>query len=387
MLISKALTEALPGTTTWDKDEQGSIKGLHLRVFATGQRSFYLYYKTKGGQERRPKLGDASDLPLKEARARAKILTNRVALGEDPKGAWDLDKAEITVGALFTLCFDEHWDADRYQLSGWASKVSELYHSLIEPTFANQKISQVTARSVREWHQSLNVTPIRANRGLEVLSRMFRFAEEKEYRPQGLNPCLLVKAFKEAKRKRYATEQELKKIMAILIRDAVTNPRASAFLYLLIFTGARPRSLERATWNMLKTHEVDGRFFGVLTFDGKTTEETGEQEVVVLPPSAMAIVEKLPKTSDKILGIQMPSVYWNKVRIEAGCPDLWARDLRRTFATVGMGEGAEIGVIGELLNHKTTQTTKIYAKLVDAKRIEAVSQIANKMDQILKGEK
>lgn len=387
MLLSEAIKQAQPGTTTWDKDEQGSVKGLHLRVFASGAKSFYLYYKTKGGIERRPKLGDTAELTLSEARKRAKILSNRVALGEDPKGTWDLDKAQITVGALFHLCFAEHWNQDKYLLSGWAMKVRELYFSLIEPTFANQKISQVTAKSVREWHQSLNVTPIRANRALEVLSRMFRFAEEKEYRPQGLNPCLLVKAFKEAKRKRYATEQELKKIMEILIRESQSHPKASAFLYLLIFSGARPRSLERATWDMLKTHEVDGRFFGVLTFDGKSTDKTGEQEVVVLPPTAMEIVEKLPKDSEFILGIKIPTAFWNKVRIEAGCPDLWARDLRRTFATVGMTEGTELGVMGELLNHKTTQTTKVYAKLVDSKRLEAVEKISQKMDQILKGVK
>lgn len=294
------------------------------------------------------------------------------------------DKGELTLDQLFEVAFKEHWSSERYLKSGWAKEVERLYRTVLSSVFGSHRLSELTAKRIREWHQSLNATPIKANRSLEVLSRLYRFAEEKELRAQGLNPCLLVKAFKEAKRKRYATEQELKKIGEILSRKSLDYPKASVFIYLLIFTGARPRSLERATWDMLKTVDVDGKTFGVLNFHGKTSHETGEEEQVIIPPHGMELINKLPKDSDFILGIKLPTPFWRVVRQEAGCPDLWARDLRRTFATTGLSSGKDIGVIGELLNHKTIQTTKIYAKLIDSKRLEAVSEIADKMTDILK---
>jgi integrase len=75
---------------------------------------------------------------------------------------------------------------------------------------------------------------------------------------------------------------------------------------------------------------------------------------------------------------------WEKVSAEAGCPDLWARDLRRTFATVGMSSGIKMDTISELLNHKSVQTTKLYAKLNDDARVEASSAISNKISEIVK---
>jgi hypothetical protein len=45
-----------------------------------------------------------------------------------------------------------------------------------------------------------------------------------------------------------------------------------------------------------------------------------------------------------------------------------------------------VGTIGELLNHSSTQTTKTYAALMDEARITAVASISNHIDKILKGE-
>jgi integrase len=99
----------------------------------------------------------------------------------------------------------------------------------------------------------------------------------------------------------------------------------------------------------------------------------------------MDMIKNLPKRQDGLIfGIGLPGYLWRKIRKEAGCEDLWARDFRRTFATVGMSNKVDMKVIGKLLNHHSQQTTDRYALLDNSARLEAVSAISAKLDSILK---
>lgn len=372
-------------SSTLPKPEWDSVvKGLHIKTTATGKRSYFLYYRTRQGRQRRPKIGEVEAITLSEARRRARVLLDRVAVGEDPKGEWDAAKAEPTVEALFKQVWAEHWAKARYQESGWAREARRNYENHIAPRFGGMKLAEITASKLRDWHAGFESTPYAGNRSLEVLSRIFRFAEEKELRPVGSNPCGLVASHPERKRKRFATEDEVRMVGRILAREAEANPSAAAFLLLLMFTGSRPRAIERARWEDVGFTEVGGHTYGVLTFSGKTTADTGEDETVIIPPQVMDILARIPRPEDGTLtGIKMPRYLWEKVRKEAGCEDLWARDWRRTFATVGLSHGVGAGTIGELLNHRSAETTKIYAKLASTARVEAVAVIAGKLEKLL----
>lgn len=360
------------------------VKGLHIKTTETGKRSYFLYYRTRQGRQRRPKIGGCEEITLPEARRRAKAILERVAVGEDPKGAWDGAKAEASVQDVFEMAWAEHWSKDRFQESGWAREARRNFENHIRPAFGNLKLSELTPKLVREWHSRFESTPYAGNRSLEILSKILRFAEEKELKAAGSNPCSLVKSHPERKRKRFATEDEVRAVGRILVRESETDPAGAAFLFLLMFTGSRPRAIERARWEDVAFIEAGEQTFGVLTFSGKTTEETGEDETVIIPPQVMEILSKLPRSQDGTLtGIKMPRALWERVRKEAGCTDLWARDWRRTFATVGLSHGVGSGTIGELLNHRSAETTKIYAKLAPTARVEAVSIIAGKMARLL----
>lgn len=290
----------------------------------------------------------------------------------------------MIVDELFTACFTEHWNCERYRISGHAKEVKAKYGRHVSPTFGPMEYLGITRSQVREWHGAKRETPVTANRSIEILSRMYRFSVEKEWNQHGFNPCQSIKHFTERKRKRYASEDEIQIIGAILNRKMISYPVEMTFLFTLLYTGARPRSIERAMWRDL-CETKDG--YGVLTFDGKSTAETGDEESVIIPPDILKMLKKLPPANGLIFGIPLPSYLWRKIRAEAGCPDLWARDLRRTFATIGMSNNVEIGVIGELLNHHSTNTTKRYAKLDNRARVTAVGQISDKMNSILKVEK
>lgn len=373
------IKSAAPGDVIHDD----VVKGLHLRALAT-KKTFYLYYRTRAGVERRPKLGDFGTFTLAQARDMARAILERVAQGQDPSADWVASKDAPTVNDLFDRVKVEKKWAD--ETKPWPAEVRRMYGTVIGPIFGKLRVASITENDVETWYARLAKTPYQANRALSVLSRLMRRAERYRWRPQGTNPCAYVDRFTERKRSRFAHPHELAKLGPILEREATSHPRQVAFLYLLLFSGSRPQAIANATWTQLARVTVEGQVFGILEFDGKTTGATGEKERVYLPPQAMAVLDRLPVTTGPILGLKkVPRKFWHRVREEAGCPDLWARDFRRTFATVGLSAGHDKGVIGQLLNHRNASTTDIYAKLMDGTRREVAASTATAVAGLLTG--
>lgn len=109
------------------------------------------------------------------------------------------------------------------------------------------------------------------------------------------------------------------------------------------------------------------------------------QGMLYLPLSGIA-KEYLPERGDKtdndnVFSLPAPSsadgiIYrWAKV---AGInKHISFHTARHTFATLMLTEGADIYTSSKLLGHTNIKTTQIYAKIVDAKKAEAVSRLDN----------
>jgi integrase len=211
-----------------------------------------------------------------------------------------------------------------------------------------------------------------------VLSRIYSYGIE-----EGLlqnNPCRGIKAFTEKKRRRYAKEEELVSLGKILLAKMTTHPLQVAFVLLVALTGARPWSLFR-----LRRQDLYRRGnAGVLYFRGKSSEDSGEDESLILPEFLLELIEKLPVRDDGLLlGEVKYRAFWDLVRKKIGCNDLRLRDLRRTFGSMGLSDGVSLNLIGELLNHKSLQTTMNYAKLFDSVRVQASLRISNRIGLLL----
>jgi integrase len=345
------------------------IAGLQLHTWESGRKSYYFYYRTRAGVERRPKIGDAASMSINEARKIARILGAKVALGEDPKGEWDAEKKQKTVAELFDLAFEKHWGKNKN--SRWPEEVARLYRQTIEPHFAHTKISQVSQTDVKAWFSTID-SKFTANRSLRVLHKLFSFAVDEQF--VDANPCQGVKHYKEKARSRFASEEEMGKIIDYLAKfmDDPQHQIPAVYFYSLAMTGCRPRDLEKATWEAFNG--------GRLTINGKTGVET-----IVIPENVLEVWNKLPSAQVKTGGIfpsKFPRYFWMKLQKDLDLKDLWARDLRRSFASFALSKGVPIGVIGELLNHKSAQTTKIYAKLLKGDRDKAAADTAKAISEV-----
>lgn len=355
-LNEKNIKLAQPGDVLRD----ATVTGLHLRCFPAN-KTYYLYYRTKAGKERRPKLGAYGSITLAQARKVAQEILAEVALGKDPSKANQDARSEPTVAELWS-------QYDRYHLVRIKSRKSVQWYwdKLLEPRFGRLKLSEVTYRSVCDFMTATAHTPTNANRALAWLSGMFNFAIAK-LKWLDKSPCHGVPTFKEVKRKRYMAREELSKLWDLLVSGEHCSPAVSAFCMLLIFTGARTSEIAAARWDWF-----DGNALRLP--DSKTGAKT-----VYFPQAAMDVLAKLPRTTDTITGIGAPSKQWNVLRNKAGCPDLRMHDLRHSFASFALASGVSLSQIGELLGHTETQTTKRYAHLIEEVAATAVEQVADRI--------
>lgn len=360
--------------TLWFPD----MPGLHT-ITRGKKTSYFLFYRTKTGQQRRSKLGDTRILTLKQAKDEAKRLLAIVCLGGDPFGDRKAQRKELTVGAVMEELFSEHYTQNRFRDSGYVNEVFQNWSNHLLAPFGHLKISKVTAPIIRKWHKTLHVTPIAANRSKALLSKIFSFAEEKGYLMPGSNPCRAVPNFTEVPRTRFATVEEMKAIGSILHRDEAIWLEEVCYLYLLIFTGTRPEAVNRFSWNNVTYSEWEGRMIATIGFVGKR----GWDEVII-PHWVYELLIQIPRNVNQfIFSIRFPTAYWNSVRKEAGCEDLRARDWRRTFGTLGLSIGISRGAVGEILNHRGDSETIKYTKLLPEARIKNSLEIATEMKRRL----
>lgn len=350
------------------------VRGLHLR-YGARKHGYYLFYRTRTGVQRRPRIGGHPDMTLSQAREVARAILAKVAAGEDPSDTWRRGRGELTVGELFQRELESgYWSDPRFIRSGRSREVYRLWLAALRQ-FESFKLSELAARDVRNWHRRLSDKPFWANRALEVLSRLMQIAIEDEL--IAVNPCRAVRKHPEPSRDRYATREEVQRLAAAMRKHADAFPRETAFVVLLALTGSRPSFLQRA-----KRADLRGN---VLVGVGKTTARTGVSDAVAIPDSAMrSVVEQLPVREDGLLiGPVRYRNYWRLICREAGVTDLWVRDWRRTFATFGLSSGVSLSLVGELLNHRDPRSTKVYAKLLPDARVQAAEQIAGEVQKLL----
>lgn len=355
-LSERTIKAAKPGDILKDKD----IRGLHLRCFEQS-KGFYLYYRTKAGVQRKPKLGDFGTLTLAQARKVARDMLGVVAGGGDPSQARTDARNEPTVADLWDVLWKRHTSKKKS-----ADQMKRLWELHLEPELGKLKLSAVRYKDIADLMDDLSDKPYAANRAMALASKMFNFGiHPLEWIEK--NPVKGVARNEEHKRKRYMKGEEAARIAELLDAAAKDSPASVAFIYLLILTGARKSEIANAQWSWL-----DGNVLNLP--DSKTGAKP-----VYLPPQALDVLARLPRTSGTITGILSPKKLWERIRRDAGCPDLRLHDLRHSFASAALAAGLSLAQIGELLGHKSTQTTKRYAHLVEDVATAAATATADRI--------
>ena len=118
-------------------------------------------------------------------------------------------RRELTVGELADRYIAEHLRL--HNKPSTAVEFERLVTARIKPAFGSLRLGNLTRSDVKAWHTALRRSPYAANRALAVLRKMFSLAVYEWELVEG-NPALGVKMYRETKRERFASDDDLARI-------------------------------------------------------------------------------------------------------------------------------------------------------------------------------
>lgn len=375
--VIDALQSEVKDYFVWDSQ----IAGFGVRVMPSGAKTYQAQYR-KGGRTRRVSVGRHGKITVDEARKLAKEVMGQVARGENPAEEISQHRKAPTVAALCERFFNAHVK-ERCKLStqGEYRRAIDLF---INPALGNFKLVDVERKDIAELHHSFRDKPYQANRTLGVLSKMFNLAEIWGLRPDGSNPCRHVPKYKEEKRERYLSAEELQRLGQVLAdvdRDGSESRYIIAAFRLLILTGCRLGEIQTLKWAYITDHGME-----------LPDTKTGARRIP-LPAAARAVLSTLPQLRDNpyvIAGKRAGSYAtdlqhpWRRLREQADLGDVRIHDLRHTYASNAVSSGMPIQMVGRLLGHTQLQTTMRYAHLADDPVRKAAEENAERLSFALK---
>jgi integrase len=387
------------------------LKGFGVRMTPAGAKTFVLEYRPgTGGRavaKKRLSIGSTNILTPEQARRIAKDHLAAIRGGADPLAARAAAKNSLTVDQLGEMFLSEHIATKRKKST--LDLYSYAIRKCVSPAMGRRAATEIVKADVLKLHHSMRDRPVTANRTLAALSSLFAWAGKVEtgYVPEGFNPAARIEKNKEQGRERFLSTVELERLGKAL-DDAETiglpwdtddqgpkakhlakpenritklSPYTTAAIRLLILTGCRLREILHLRWG-----EVDFERGLLFLPDSKTGRKT-----IILNGPALSILSGLPQSGTFVIAGASPARprsdlnrSWTAVRRRAGLDGLRLHDLRHSFASVGVGAGLGLPIVGKLLGHTQASTTNKYAHL-DADPLRRVSEIIGaQIDQAMR---
>ena len=369
----------------WDSELKGFGLCVHppSRRHPKGSKVYVARYRTTEGRDRRVMLGAHGALTPDQARKLAAQTIASARAGGDPAEQRRVARTAPTITELKERYVEEHLPKKKPKSVREDRRILETY---ILPELGRRKVAEVTHADISRLHARMKKTPIMANRVLALLHTLFELADRWEMRPDGQNPCRHVKRYREQKRERFLSDEEIQKLgkaLAEVERGDRRRRSAVAAIRLLALTGARKNEILRLRWE-----HVDVKRRVAQLPDSKTGKRT-----LRLEDAALEVLGGLPRSSPWVFpSPRKPDAPMEDVRKtlgsvleKAGLEGVRVHDLRHTKASVGADLGLSLPMIGELLGHARAATTERYAHLAEGAARSAEQRVQGRIGAALRG--
>lgn len=406
--ITKRTVDAAPVPTTgetrvWDTD----LKGFFLRVYPTGRRVYALKYRL-GPLQRIYTLGvHGSPFTPEAAREAAEAALRRVAVGEDPATEKKEAREALTVSALIDR-YLEDGPATKpgKRASTWENDGSNLkrhIRPLLGRKVANSVSKAEAAKAIRDITTGKTAADEKsekmrgraivkggagvARRTLTTTAAMFAWGME-----HGLvsaNPFTSVKLSAAPVRERFLSREEAGRLIDALNEVETENEVNPAFcdaIRLLLLTGARKTEILGLSWAEV---DISRRLLLLPPERTKAGGQNGERRITLSPPALEILAKRRPakaKATDfvfpairgegHIIGVRRA---FAKACAKAKVEGVRLHDLRHSFASFAIADGASLFLVGKLLGHASARTAERYAHLSGDPLQDAAAAIGKKL--------
>lgn len=369
--LTKSLVEALEAVDEKPAFLWDGLAGFGVKALPSGKKSFVVKYRTNGGGRSAPQrwqtLGSFGQITVEQARQMATQILAAVARGEDPQSSKMARRLAPRLQDVWNRFLTDELPRKKPTTR---RDYEKQWNDVIKPRFGQTFVTEVNRSDVDRFHKERRHTPYQANRILALLSRLMNMAERWDWRDQGTNPCRYVERFKEEGRERYLSLTEIGQISKAIDDLTSSNElqaKAGNAIKLLLLTGARLTEIIHAKWDW-----IDVKKRVLVLPDSKTGSRP-----VYLSRAALVVLNAQKRASKGELSefifpgrsagkpLQNLRKPWGRVCERAGLIGIRLHDLRHTAASVAVGQGVSLPLIGRLLGHTQAQTTLRYAH-VDA---------------------
>ncbi len=385
-----------------------------LAVLVTAKSKNFYVVKRAGREMVWLKLGTFPDMTVERAREEAEKALGEFAANNNPAETRRAIKAELTLTEFFD---EEYKPRHGEKLVSWRTS-DQQFRDYIKPTLGKKKLSSVERQQIARILSDLDKKGLAGssvNKVRNLVSGIYRKAIEWGFAEN--NPATGIGGRKGVKRDRFIQAHELPRFFAAVADEE--NPNIRDYILLSLLSGARKGNivemrwenirLDEGIWRIPKTKNDDPQnvtlapeAIEILKYRQGNESEwvfpgTGKTGHLVEPKSGWKRVldrDELNQlqTRIRLAGAEFdwprplakPANHKGRIheRVEdaltrarkvaadmeldtngARLPDLRIHDMRRTLGSWQAKTGASLVVIGKSLNHKSTSTTAIYARL------------------------
>ncbi len=378
------------------------LRGFGVYVLPSGQRTYFVDYRTTAGLRRRLTIGRHGVVTAEVARKLAIATLGEAVRGDDPAEERAVRRKSLTVR---DLC-DRYMEAARKGLilgkGGRPKKASTLYvdqgriKQHIIPLLGGKLVCDLTqadiARFIRDVSngKTAKVEPTLRKRGKAIveggrgtaartaglLGGMLTYAVSEGVITS--NPANGVKRPADGRKSRRLTHEEYYRLGQALERGQARGepPQSLTAIRLLALTGCRSGEILKLTWGEVDfsgqclrlRDSKEGpsvRPIGLTVLDTFGTQAPGEPEQVVLPGV---------RGGAKLGGLARA---WKRITKDAALTDVTPHTLRHSFASVAGDLGFTESTIAALLGHSAGTVTSRYVHHLDSVLIGAADKVSN----------
>ena len=374
----------------WDD----ALTGFCLRVYASGRKVYAVKYRLNGAQ-RWATIGEHGDPWTPDtARDEATDILRAAARGVDLLAERKVAPSMTVSDLIDRYLEDGPGDKPGKRAASWMQDRSNLTRHT-RPLIGKKAAGQVERSDITAMVAAITrgdtATDVKtkargraivtggagiAARTFSTTRAMFAWAIDKGFLT-GPNPCGGVKLAARPDAERFLTEAQAGAIfdaLADLEGEGVIHPRQAAIFRLLMLTGARRREIAGLMWSEV---DLEGERLILPPERTKAGGASGTRRIALNAP-AVAILSNLakdrrarepyvfPATKGKSGATTAEAKVWReKVLPRAGLTGVRIHDLRHSFASFALADGASLALIGKALGHATSRATERYAKLSD----------------------
>lgn len=133
----------------WDTE----VPGFGCKVTPKGRRSYFLFYRTHDGQQRKPAIGVHGVLKPEAARAIAKEWLGEVAKGNDPSLTRKVARKAPTVGELCEQYLAEY--ARPRKKASSVDNDQRIIEQHIKPALGSRKVAAIARADIAALHSRM----------------------------------------------------------------------------------------------------------------------------------------------------------------------------------------------------------------------------------------